>query len=478
MQKYEMKKVLIGDELMPIAKVWRESEALRLEYDGVECEPDGFLDGSNILNLWTGFKVKFSKDDARPEGDWDLLREHIRDIICKRDLVKFNFLMLFLADLFQDPSNKKGCMVAFKGKKGTGKTKVAEWVREGIGARHSLKVTHRSHVTGQFNSHLNGVLLLVCEEAFWAGDKEAGGVLKDHATSPRVFLVQKFKDGAEVKSIMRLMFISNEEWIVPAGFDDERRIFVVEVDDHWSLAENLDRRGAHFEAIDQQMESGGLQCMVWDLMHLKPEKLGLMWNDLRNPPKTEELKEQAQHSLLDHERFWVDLVKDGEYGFTETVQGEDFEKIIFHEDAPTAIHSALLGRYYKRYLGSGQGTGRQVFQHVKHAQQYLGAYETNSTAEQLEMTVIGRDDGRKGRTIIIPPLKEIRALHERKGWITAKPDDAIPDAWKEAAAVRAREEADAKGTHSARVQARLAADAAKPVFTVYANPTPPSERVG
>ena len=51
-------------------------------------------------NLWTGFAVK------PVEGDWSLLRGHIKEQICDSNLVLFNWLMTWLASTFARPGVK------------------------------------------------------------------------------------------------------------------------------------------------------------------------------------------------------------------------------------------------------------------------------------------------------------------------------------------------------------------------------------
>ena len=99
--------------------------------------------------------------------------------ICRGDIFHFNWLMTFMADLNQNPGRKKGSSVVLKGKKGVAKTKLFDSLREVIGLRHSTKVASKKQLVGNFNSHLANSILVICEEAFWAGDHGAGGTLKD-----------------------------------------------------------------------------------------------------------------------------------------------------------------------------------------------------------------------------------------------------------------------------------------------------------
>lgn len=235
------------------------------------------------FNLWTGFA-------ATPiPGDWSLLREHIRDILCDGNEDHFNFVMTFVASLFQRPGVKIPSALALIGEQGTGKSKVFDWVRLAIGAS-ALKVSSMRHLTGNFNAHLDGLILLVCEEAFWAGQKGEGGVLKDLISSETLQIEGKFQNVVERPNYVNKVFISNNAWVVPTDGKDARRFFVLECSD----AKKQD--GKYFGAIDDQMENGGLEAMMHELMHWDPSVIG-GWEALRNPPETDARRRQIALGL-------------------------------------------------------------------------------------------------------------------------------------------------------------------------------------
>ena len=144
---------------------------------------------------------------------------------------------------------------------------------------------------------------MICEEAFWAGDNQAGNVLKDMITDEEMLMEPKGIDAIRMKNYMRLAFVSNEDWVVPAGLDDERRFFVVECGD----AHRNDI--PYFAAIDRQMKAGGLEAMVADLLAWRPTMFPLGWDVLRTPPETPWLAEQGRQDMSPAERFVVHVVQ-------------------------------------------------------------------------------------------------------------------------------------------------------------------------
>lgn len=231
-------------------------------------------------NLWTGFAVK------PVAGNWSKLRNHIRDQLCGGDEKSFNWVMTWLASPFARPGVKVPSSIAVIGEQGTGKSKVFDWIRRAIGCA-ALKVSAGRHLTGNFNAHLDGILFLTCEEAFWAGEKQAAGVLKDLITSETLQIEGKFVNVVERPNYVAVVFISNNKWVVPTDGEDARRFIVL------NCLPTHKQNAVFFGDIDDQMEHGGIEAMVYELTNWKPEAVGLTWTSLRNPPVTDGLRQQA-----------------------------------------------------------------------------------------------------------------------------------------------------------------------------------------
>jgi hypothetical protein len=275
-----------------IGKTWLRW-AERREYDRLVFEPSGA--GPKDYNIWTGLAV------APKKGDWSLLRAHLLDNICQGDMDNFNFAMTWMGHIVQFPGNKMPSAFVVKGPKGVGKSKLFDWLRKIFG-EHALKVNDTQDIVGGFNKHQQGVVIIVAEEAVWAGDIKAGNKLKDIISSDEMLITPKGIDSIRFQNHMRLAMVSNEDWVVPAT-EDERRYFVLGC----GVQRMKDFR--YFKAIDEQMKAGGLEAMAYELMHWKPDMFELRWDALRNPPKTPWLTEQVQQGGTDAARFAVDLVE-------------------------------------------------------------------------------------------------------------------------------------------------------------------------
>ena len=206
----------------------------------------------DAINLYRGPAV------VPVPGNWSMLREHLFENICRGDLGHFIYLLNWFALLFQDPANKIGTSIVLRGLKGTGKTKVGQWMSKPFG-RHAFSLSKPGQVMGRFNAHLGHALLVTVEEAFWAGGKEAESIIKDMITSDEQIIEPKGIDAFRVKNYIRLLILGNNKWMVPAT-EDERRFFVLDVGDDRMQDE------VYFAALDAQMHAGGLAGMYHDLL--------------------------------------------------------------------------------------------------------------------------------------------------------------------------------------------------------------------
>ena len=111
---------------------------------------------------------------------------------------------------------------------------------------------------GNFNAHLRDAAFVFADEAIFAGDKAHESVLKALITEQYIMIETKFQNAVMAKNCVHLMIASNDEWVVPAGFD-ERRFFVLDVAAHHQKDSN------YFAAIDEQMEQGGAAacCVIF-----------------------------------------------------------------------------------------------------------------------------------------------------------------------------------------------------------------------
>jgi hypothetical protein len=280
------------DKKVSFATCWLQWQK-RNQYAGFGFYPAGDVPDGHF-NLWRGFAVE------PREGDWGLMRAHILDNVCRGNQQCYDWLLDWLAALFQNPADKTGTHVVLTGEEGTGKSIVGKWIAKAFGP-HAMTIGSGDRLVGRFNAHFETLLFALAEEVFWAGDKAAEGVLKTLATSEMLSYERKGFESHDGKNYTRLWITSNEPWAVPA-WSGGRRWMALEVGNAHA------RDTAYFAAIEQQMRNGGLAAMLDELLNRK------ITADLRNAPETQGLIDQRIASA-DTKQMWLrELIADGGFG--------------------------------------------------------------------------------------------------------------------------------------------------------------------
>lgn len=205
---------------------------------------------------------------------------------------------MWLAAIVQRPAEKVGTSIVLRGEMGTGKSIVGEAFGKLLG-KHYRKVARAEQVVGRFNAHMESCVLLQAEEAFWAGNHEAEGVIKDLVTNPTQQIERKGIDLIEVANHVRLLITSNADWVVPAGFR-ERRFAVFDV------AETQIQNRTYFGALVDQLKHGGYEGLLHYLAHYEID-----WDCVHRIPETAALAEQKVYSLGPAESWLLDLLNAG-----------------------------------------------------------------------------------------------------------------------------------------------------------------------
>jgi len=109
----------------------------------------------------------------------------------------------------------------------------------------------------------------------------------------------KGQDQYFVRNHIHLMMASNNEWVVPASFE-ERRFLILDVNDKHQQDHD------YFSAIKKEMDNGGREALLHYL-----ENLDLTSINLRTVPKTTALLETKLLSMSPIQKFWYERLLQG-----------------------------------------------------------------------------------------------------------------------------------------------------------------------
>jgi hypothetical protein len=269
------------------------SDPRRRQYEAEGFEPGGpkVLLG-NRLNLWRGLAVTPWK------GNWELLFQHIFEVLAAGDVEAGNYIIWWLAWTLQNPGRAAEAVLVFQGEEGAGKGTLARVMLRTFGP-YGLPISDPKHLVEAFSGHLQHCVFMFLDEAFWAGNVAAEGRLKDLVTNETITIEPKYYAPFQARNVLHIMMCSNNDWVVPAGHG-ARRYAVFKVSNK--------RVGdfAYFDALHAELKAGGVESMVFDLLGLD---LG-DWHP-KEIYKTAALMEQKQQSLRGLDAWIEDLLQSG-----------------------------------------------------------------------------------------------------------------------------------------------------------------------
>lgn len=369
-----------GGRLMKIADAWMEWTGRR-SYEGLVFRP-GLEVPDRFYNLWRGFACDPLADDEQPTTEGkdavDAWLQHLRDNVCRGEGSLSRWLTGYFAHLVQRPFEKPLVALVFRGSKGVGKNALVERVGDLLGA-HFLLTSNRRYLVGNFNGHLENCLLFALDEAFWSGDKQAEGTLKDLITGKHHVIEHKGKEPYTVDNRTRIAIIGNEDWVVPASHD-ERRFAVFDVGD----GRKQDR--AFFQSMREGMVLGGDRALLSYL-----QKFDLSGVDLNAAPNTAGLLSQKEASLDLVHQWWFSCLS-----------GAKIAGLEFSDSWPETVEVDMFRAAFRKYTTNLNARSRLPNDYT-FGKLLKRACKSVDTQRQ-------RAGGAKLMTVYkIPPLEECRA---------------------------------------------------------------------
>ena len=293
--RYQHIKIKVGESkdgnpiVMALGKFWLD-HPMRRQYDTMRFMPNG--DKLGVYNLWRGFNVE------PVPGNCELYLRHLKQNLCDGNESSFTYLINWMARSVQYPASQGEVAVVLRGAKGAGKGMMMKYFGRMFG-RHYLQIANASHLVGNFNSHLQDVVLLFADEAFFAGDKKHESVLKMLVTEDTIPIEKKGIDVEAQKNYIHIVMASNDPHVVRAS-GDERRYFVLNV------GESVKQDTEFFGELADEMDSGGCEALLYYL-----QNVDLTGFNVRKVPQTDALKEQKLLSLNTDEEWWYRKLLDG-----------------------------------------------------------------------------------------------------------------------------------------------------------------------
>ena len=327
----------------------------------------------DVINLWQGPRIKGQA------GDWSVIKRHLREIICDCDESKFEYLIRYIAHMLQKPEEKPGVMIVLSSKQGTGKGLFFECLRR-IWSSSTVFTSSIKDVVGQFNSVLENSYVLILDEAFFHGDRDAWDRMKSLITEPFLRIEAKFQPQRQVNSLHRIFASTNHRQFGATTFDDRRHLF-------FGVAESRVGDFNYFKQLAEAIaDEAVIAAMVAEL-----ESMDLRGFNVREFPKSSERAFQVLESLIGFDDYWYQVL------LSEQIDCSDLVFSVPYNFG--FVSSSSLHRYAQKHVRSGPHKGR-----ITHRMISDGLRSLCPSALQARGSAAHRDQ----RGFLLPELKTAR----------------------------------------------------------------------
>lgn len=312
-------------------------------YKGVVFDPS-MSAPPHIFNEYKGLKV------TPKVADCSIVTDHIKTVWCNGDDKLFGWVMMFFANMIQDPANRYPVAIIISGENGTGKSVILEELLAPIVAPYSKTVSKSDSVVGKFTANIGRSLFYVVEEAAM-NTTEKTDQLKSLVSAVSNSLEAKNVNAKEYKLYTRFVFTTNHADFLKLDRDDRRFCILntvtlfpnrkVEGNEHI-----FDAHQAYFDKLRAWIKDDGPSKMLHYLQTFKPEDHGLNWGMLKEAPRNNKTA-SVQRSFSAVEKFMFTLAHTGQYMY---MYGGSEQEIYWEMNKPLQLDWDKLDSIFRNNM--------------------------------------------------------------------------------------------------------------------------------
>lgn len=397
-------------------------------YSGVTFAPYPQSCPDNVYNLFSGFAELQKKNGDKDKAK--VVKKFLRDVICGGRNDVFKWLWNWLAHMMQRPGEKPGTALVLNGRGGCGKSTFGEMLHA-MCAPFSVLASDPEHVVGKFNSHMATAILLVSDEALFAGDPKISGIIKQQTTGRFARIEPKGIDSFEVKSCARYVYIGNPKQVIPIELNGSDRRYLC-----MTVSDSKVGDTSYFAELNDAIKNGGLVAIMQELMAYSPAEHDMQadWADVREAPLTTERQQMRMHSLRPAQKVLVEMVNSG-----ELIAQDASGRLVRYElsaDAETPIEKATLKAAVEKVSDRRDSRAdvgnvlEELFGNlVNHKGKKTVTFQRYCNDRELEVTLDGKPDWtskERAHCYIFPALGLLQArLAEVFAVETVEEDEAL-----------------------------------------------------
>jgi hypothetical protein len=214
------------DELVPtsIFKRWITDQTKR-QYECIDFSPYGLENKcpKHVFNTFDGFEVnKIENHETVNTGNFDELVLNL----CNLDEAMADYLLKYIAHMFQLPNRRTEQIIVLKGWTGTGKDSLFRTIQRLMGGKYADITENPETLFGNFNDIMDSKLCLFMNELEGGDGIRYQEKLKAVASNLKNKVNGKFNKVVEQSNYIRIFVNSNNDGCVNVQVSDRRYVII------------------------------------------------------------------------------------------------------------------------------------------------------------------------------------------------------------------------------------------------------------
>lgn len=222
--------ILRGGLSVPFYDIWSSDLTHRLyrTMDFIPFNIDKPIDDPNVFNVFEGFNPDIYGDPI----DEETIRHRIKpyldicEALCGGDDEHAMYFHRYIAQIFQDPSNRPPVSIIFKGKQGTGKNMVLDAIGNMLNGSHYISSSNPNDFFGEHAEGFYRKLLVNLNEAEGRNTFDFEGRIKSFITDPFIGINPKNVRPTQVANHARSVITTNKPNPIPIDVRSKDRRYV------------------------------------------------------------------------------------------------------------------------------------------------------------------------------------------------------------------------------------------------------------
>ena len=213
-------KMLQYDEVL--FKNWEKDPNKRC-YDSCVFDPNPNFDNDRQFNTFKPFTITMPVYENQPEDPKEFI--NLVSSLCNYDDIVSNYLMSYIAHLFQKPNENPYTAIVLKGNQGTGKDTLTHIIEKLLGNNYLVKLSDMSNLVGGFNDCLYNKLVVQINEMSGQDGYAYKNKIKDMITTETNIIKMKYLPIQYQTNYVRWFMFSNN--LVPVVIENTDRRFLI-----------------------------------------------------------------------------------------------------------------------------------------------------------------------------------------------------------------------------------------------------------